>query len=227
MLSVVQRQHQRTALRRRIHRRINGDVRAFIRHAVRQRHRRRIHRVIHRHRRRVRRVQRLVAATSIAAANAVHQRLAINVAVFAVRVRERHATRRRTRYDRDRLAIVQRQHQVTALRCVVHGRTEGDVITFIYRYVTQGHRAAIYRVRHRHRRRRAGVQIFIITTGCARDAVTLRAAINVNVFAVRVRERHAARGLAHRDGDRLSVAQRQHQVAGARRIVHRRRQRNV
>ena len=165
MLSVVQRQHQVAALRRTVHRRIDGDVRTFIRHAVRQRHRRRIHRVIHRHRRRGRRVQRLVVAATIAAANAVDQRLAINVAVFSVRVRERHAARGRPLRNGDLLSIAQRQHQVTVLRRVVHRRTEGDRITFIDRHVTQRHRAAVHCVRHRHRRRRAGVQGFIVSTG--------------------------------------------------------------
>ena len=50
------------------------------------------------------------------------------------------------------------------------------------------------------------------------------AAIDVDVVTVRVRERHTPRGLTHRNGDLLTVAQRQHQSTVARRVVHRRRQ---
>ena len=125
-------------------------------------HRGRIDRVVDRHRRRVSRVQRFIIATGRAGdRDAVA--LVIDIGIVALHRERRRGARGMAIEDRDRRAVAQGQHEVAALRRMVHaGRDRRRADALVHRHIVQRHRGRVAVVGDHERYRRCrGIPVTI------------------------------------------------------------------
>ncbi|GAU73674.1 hypothetical protein AFA2_02011 [Alcaligenes faecalis subsp. faecalis NBRC 13111] len=112
------------------------------------------------------------------------------------------------------LAVGKLYHKVTALRWIIYGSRDGNLITFRYGFrAFQRNSRGIVVVNNVTARRTAGIQVLVITAGCAIDTDNLRTiALLINIIRVRIVDNDTAFCFAYRNGNGAAIGQGDNQV---------------